>query len=112
MVWGKLPGGEMILGVGHWSFTAERESEFKQEAPPMDMFSMRPVPRTTSQVFVSSAEMTKIEFEAKRTQNEKNSLHGKHKTLTAKIPNDLIKSAMRASHMQHCKHLLTGSAKE
>jgi hypothetical protein len=76
------------------------------------MFSIRPVPGTTSQVFVSSAEMTKIEFEAKRTQNQKNALHEKHKTLTAKIPDDLVKSAMHASYMQHCKHLLTGSAKE
>jgi hypothetical protein len=60
------------------------------------MFSIRPGPGTT---------MTKIEFEAKRIEKEKGSLHEKHKTLTAKIPNDLVKSAIHVSHMQHCKHL-------
>lgn len=59
------------------------------------MFSIRPVPGTTSQVSVSSAEMTNIEFEAKRIEKEKGSPHEKHKTLTAKIPNDLVKSAMQ-----------------
>jgi hypothetical protein len=54
----------------------------------------RPVPGTTSQVSVSSAGMTKIECEAKIIAKEKGSLHQKHKTLTAKIPNDLVKSAI------------------
>ena len=49
--------------------------------------------------------MTKIEFEAKRIEKAKGSLYEKQKTLTAKIPNDLVKSAIHVSHMQHCKHL-------
>ena len=67
-------------------------------------------PGTTSQVSVSSAEMTKIEFEAKRIEKAKGSLYEKQKTLTAKIPNDLVKSAIHVSHMQHCKHLLACEA--
>jgi hypothetical protein len=50
-----------------------------QVAPTADMFN---------------AGMTKIKCEAKIIEKEKGSPHGKHQTLTAKIPNDLVKLAI------------------